>query len=409
MKFSSLALVLLASLGATVSGSDFDCKLPDDADQYSIATLEDAAIGAHNMYKGMCVTGALTDTTPNESAAIDNTMSYIGSETNTFNTGWNGGVEYGAVSSRCADMWEHLEYLATHAQSSNEGGKKVVVVTECGEYNMYDFNNGGQGYDKGNTLVIFNCAGDITLDKTNDGRQFGPSVLAPFATVYVKGDAGFVDGTIWAKSIETTGGNDGALQLHGDTYDGPIDCGGEPGTKPPTKAPSEPNPTSPAPTEAPNKAPPTGGGDGDCKVSIESQSAWHAGVKVGFDSDSQVLDFSNTGLDLDTVNFSQGEFTGEVIGQTIKLTKPAYISSTNLGGFQLAPKQGPNEALATFTVPECGGGGDPTTEAPPDTTEEPDNTTEAPPDTTEEPDDPTDAPPITTAAPPTGSTSGDPQ
>ena len=179
MKFSysSFTVALVAAIGtALVPGAnadDFACQLPDEASEYSIATLEDAAIGAHNMYKGMCVTGALTDTTPNESAAVDNTKSYIGSETNDFNTNWNGGVEFGEASSRCSDMWPHLEYLAKHAQSSEGNGKKVVVVTECGEYDMYDFNNGGQGYDRGNTLVVFNCEGDVTLDKTSDGRS-GP-------------------------------------------------------------------------------------------------------------------------------------------------------------------------------------------------------------------------------------------
>jgi hypothetical protein len=87
---------------------------------------------------------------------------------------------------------------------------------------MYDFNNGGQGEDNGNTVVIFNTSQDVFITKTSDGRQFGPSIIAPFAKVSVSGEAGYVDGFVVAKTFETTGGSQGSLQLHGDTYSGPL-------------------------------------------------------------------------------------------------------------------------------------------------------------------------------------------
>ena len=124
-------------------------------------------------------------------------------------------------------MIEHFEYLASHAEISNIGGKKVEVVTSGGTYNMYDFNNGGQGEDNGNTVIIFNTSQDIFITKTPDGRQFGPSIIAPFAKVSVLGDAGYVDGFVMAKQFETIGGNQGSLQLHGDTYTGQFQCGPE--------------------------------------------------------------------------------------------------------------------------------------------------------------------------------------
>ena len=51
---------------------------------------------------------------------------------------------------------------------------------------MDDFKYGGGGEDNGKTLVIFKGAGTICLTKTHQGRQFGPSVLAPFAHVTVQ-------------------------------------------------------------------------------------------------------------------------------------------------------------------------------------------------------------------------------
>ena len=64
-------------------------------------------------------------------------------------------------------------------------------MTSGGTFNTYNFRNGGQGSDNGNTLVIFNTPDAVILDKTSDGRQFGPSVLAPFSKVTLKGDADF--------------------------------------------------------------------------------------------------------------------------------------------------------------------------------------------------------------------------
>jgi hypothetical protein len=46
-------------------------------------------------------------------------------------------------------------------------------------FNMYDFNSGGQGSEKQwARRLIFDTEEDIILDKTSDGRQFGPSVIA---------------------------------------------------------------------------------------------------------------------------------------------------------------------------------------------------------------------------------------
>jgi len=64
------------------------------------------------------------------------------------------------------------------------------------------------------------------LTKTTDGRQFGPSVLAPFSKVTLKNSAGFIDGAVIAKEFTTVAESSlgTALQLHGDIYDGAIEC-----------------------------------------------------------------------------------------------------------------------------------------------------------------------------------------
>lgn len=78
-----------------------------------------------------------------------------------------------------------------------------------------------QGENNGQTLVVFTFTEpNICIEKTNSGRQFGPSILAPFAKVIVR-DAGYVDGLVIAREFVT---RFTLNQLHGDFYKGPIEC-----------------------------------------------------------------------------------------------------------------------------------------------------------------------------------------
>jgi hypothetical protein len=211
--------------GYTTTG---DCVLPADAYLYSVITSGDATIGAHNMYKGLAIGGTLYDGTPNEDGTVDQSTSYVHVLDPRHRFNFNGGIVTGgeAVSVVTALMAQ-FEYLTTTAQSSSSSSsdsQKVFVLTKGGTYNTYDFRPGGQGEDNGNTVVIFDTSEDVYLTKTSDGRQFGPTVIAPFATVYVYGEAGYVDGLIVARKFVTTGDQQGALQLHGDTYYGPFVC-----------------------------------------------------------------------------------------------------------------------------------------------------------------------------------------
>jgi len=145
---------------------------------------------------------------------------------------FNGGVEkINNLKDVPAIDYDHYEWLARNMKSSDVNGKKVIVKntgkdgSRNGCYDLYDFRPGGQGYDNGNTLVVFNTTDDICLTKTRDGRQFGPSVLAPFSKVTLT-HAGFIDGTVIAKKFTTVVGSykGTELQLHGKTYNGAIEC-----------------------------------------------------------------------------------------------------------------------------------------------------------------------------------------
>ena len=82
--------------------------------------------------------------------------------------------------------------------------------------------------NKGMTLHIFRDAGTICLDKDpTTGNTLIASVIAPFARVVIKGGVGLVDGSIVARSLgsQYAGGQNGEdVQLHGNTYEGPMQC-----------------------------------------------------------------------------------------------------------------------------------------------------------------------------------------
>jgi len=225
--------------GATCAGGDKEatcdmtkacekefCPLPAGTTDYTAITKENALMHAHSFYTDLAIGGDLKDGTPNENAPLDGDVCVGGTITGRWNK--NGNIKEGCKLDTLFD-WADFEDLARRAVSGTYsswiGIYKVVVLNKGGTYNTYDFRNGGQGEDNGKTLAIFRSDEDVILTKTSDGRQFGPSVLAPFARVTLKGDAGFIDGFLIAKSIGgNPGGNAGQLQMHGDGYKGKIEC-----------------------------------------------------------------------------------------------------------------------------------------------------------------------------------------
>mmetsp|Transcript_111620 Transcript_111620/g.204737 ORF Transcript_111620/g.204737 Transcript_111620/m.204737 type:complete len:312 (+) Transcript_111620:1-936(+) len=212
----------------TTTAKEGVCSLHEDLLEYSLVTLFNATVAAHDIYGKMAIGDSLFDGSPQESSAVRGMVTYSGVATGNWR--FNGGSRQ--VPKLPFD-WGDFEWLARNAvDASYMFGFKVKVFTDGGSYNTYDVNPGGQGEDNGKTLMIFNTWKPVFLTKTSDGRQFGPSVLAPFSTVTLSGNAGFIDGCVIAKRFGDSlkyqvGGNGGQLQMHGsmgNCYYGPITC-----------------------------------------------------------------------------------------------------------------------------------------------------------------------------------------
>jgi choice-of-anchor A domain-containing protein len=267
-----------------ISAQSYECVWPEGASGYTLITKDDATTASHSHYTKVAVGGTLTDGAPYQSATVDGKV-YYGSLTPGYNINFNKGKQQISSLGDIPLDFSHFEWLATNIEAGSYGSKKVFVIespkSTC--YNLYDFVNGGQPGTGAEYLVVVKSSDPICFTKTNDGRQFGPTVLAPFSKVTLMGDAGYIDGTVIAKSFTTAGGNAGSLQLHGKFYSGSITCptdiqvsstqvtsgqGSGPNTTPapvalpttpPTKQPVAP-PTTP-PTKQPVATPqPTAGG-----------------------------------------------------------------------------------------------------------------------------------------------------
>ena len=192
-----------------------ECFLPDNIGDFSLITEEGAKVSAQLIYSGVAIGGAYEYLEHQSSAVVSshtNGMRYVNNLVNTHNVNFKGGVETG-VDINMVINFDKFRHLALNAESSDINGKKVIVMTSGGTFDLYDFVPNGQADDNGNTLVIFNTEDDVTLTETNDGRFFGPSVIAPFSKVYLHSDAGFIDGFVVAKEFETTGPNAHSLQV----------------------------------------------------------------------------------------------------------------------------------------------------------------------------------------------------
>lgn len=142
----------------------------------------------------------------------------------------------------CAvQVWADFEQLArVIAPGAEAGGYRVFVEDQGGSYSDTDHCTSWwdgaqfseQSEDNGKTLVVFVGAGTIGITKDSRGRQFGPSILAPFARVMVGGSVGYVDGFVVARSVGASGQGGGSVQMHGDGYAGPLTCSANGGSTP---------------------------------------------------------------------------------------------------------------------------------------------------------------------------------
>ena len=190
---------------------------------YSIITKENAASAAKTVYKNMFVGGNFSN--PGNSTITVNGHVYYGDIKEPIKTNFNGGNT--KLSTMIAPPLDfgYYEWLATHIVPDGYAqGYDVIVATQpkgsC--YHMYDFlGPNAQGSNNGKTLIVFTFSDSICLTKTPDGRQFGPSVLAPFSEVTMT-DAGYLDGVVIARRFTTVkNGNSGSeQQMHGNVYAG---------------------------------------------------------------------------------------------------------------------------------------------------------------------------------------------
>mmetsp|Transcript_19385 Transcript_19385/g.42160 ORF Transcript_19385/g.42160 Transcript_19385/m.42160 type:complete len:278 (+) Transcript_19385:144-977(+) len=195
----------------------------DNTIEYSVITKERTINTAKNVYRKIFVGGSLRN--PSQSTVTVGGHVYYGSLREPINTNFNGGgTKLSDVSSPPLDF-DYYEWLATNImEGSYSDGYQVIVVSQpkgsC--YNMYDFlGSDAQGSNNGKTLIVFTFSNDVCLTKTPDGRQFGPSVLAPFSKVTLT-NSGYLDGIVIARRFTTyTSSSEGSeQQLHGNVYRG---------------------------------------------------------------------------------------------------------------------------------------------------------------------------------------------
>ncbi|KAG7363798.1 laminin G domain containing protein [Nitzschia inconspicua] len=252
------------------SGNSYQCVWPADTLSYTMITKGDATSAAHSFYTKLAIGGTFFDSAPNQHATVDG-IAYYGALGSPMTVNFNKGKQQINSLADVPINFAHFEWLAQNLKSGTYGNKRVFVVTQpkSGCYNTYDFIPGGQPTIGADVLVVFNTAANICLTRTSDGRQFGPTVLAPFSHVELQGDAGYIDGTVISKSFTTSGSNAGQLQQHGKMYSGTIECVTGASTSsisaPVPASAVTPNPT-PNPTKSPTPNPtvPSGGGTGCC-------------------------------------------------------------------------------------------------------------------------------------------------
>jgi hypothetical protein len=229
---------------------------PADTAAYTLISKFDATTASHSYYTKVAIGGTLYDGAPSISKPIDGKVFYK-SLAQPSNWNFNGGSQQISSLSDVPLDFAHYEWLAQNIKSGTYGNKKVVVLTsgtsgsQGGCYSTYDFVPGGQPTIGQDVLVVFNTADEICITKTTDGRQFGPTILAPFSHVELLGQAGYIDGTVIAKSFSTCGTNPTSLQMHGKMYSGTIEC-------PPAGS------TAAVPAPVPAPAPASSGSSCDC-------------------------------------------------------------------------------------------------------------------------------------------------
>ena len=229
---------------------------------YSLITRRNASLEAHAIYRPVIVGGEVTRQFPSFNLQVasnfqDGGPSYVGIVDSTLtednpptvravdlNLEFRSGLVVGSFPSWFD--WSTIEALALTMVSSTtvyQGNTYTVVVIDQDGYatdpeltfsdgmvliDQQTYRYSQHGYQSDNegrlTLYVLTGSTPVRLVDSRLGRQFGPSVLAPFAEISVQSSTGFVDGFIVADSYMDNVTDSITVQLHGDFYQGNYSC-----------------------------------------------------------------------------------------------------------------------------------------------------------------------------------------
>jgi len=237
--------------------------------------------------------------------------------------------------------YSYYEWLARNIKDSTSGKYKVKVFTsgtppthgQGGCFTLKSLRDQNAQADGTVTLAVFNTSDDICLAKSDHGRDFGPSVLAPFSKLTL--NANYIDGVFIAKNFVSS---NGGAQLHGEGYDGPIECI-EGGTPPPPK--TDP-PIEETVTEPPVKSPvasPTNNVDCEDLVNLgyDFSKATGPNAYSGYYPHVRSAGFNeNAGKDDSIAVFVGGSYTSQVAAEVegrMVVLKDLTVQSGGAGNF----------------------------------------------------------------------------
>ena len=264
-----------------------DCPLPSWLNGYALATKEFSTLDLHHVDRAILVGGNVSCGDRALHSVIigsngKNPVSFVGGQGRSdcsFNFAPSVELLSQQHKDELRDRWVGLENIALDIteksyQSNDANSYASYLIKKVDQGGQYDQGVSGchmtidmaqvrvenplHAEDDGKTLLVLTGEGTVCLTNTNEGRQFGPSVLAPFAHIETTDSVGFVDGYIIARSAHLRGSG---TQLHGEAYSGPMSCRGyevcgfaSPSSVPSTIPSSDP---SSAPSNSPT-AKPTG-------------------------------------------------------------------------------------------------------------------------------------------------------
>jgi len=206
------------------------CNWPLMTGSCSLITKDDATLGSHSHYSGLCIGGRLTDSSPSQHGTVGfkSFVTDIGNAASRFH--WADGVTTGQS---LPFQWNEFQQLADTIQPSS-----TVIIVQQGDnagseyrFDMDDVygspntnhdNSAGHAAATGaNLLVVFRGRGTVRITASSGGRPFQGTILAPNAHVILDGSSSYVDGVVIARSYL---GEQGMDQMHANLYTGNMMC-----------------------------------------------------------------------------------------------------------------------------------------------------------------------------------------